>query len=73
MNRKAIKKIISTERLKPYLKYHANNNIDKALAHYKANIEISESFYSLLSILEIGFRNNIDYQLRRRFNDNKLV
>ena len=33
-----------------------------------ANIEISESFYPLLSILEIGLRNNIDFQLRRKFN-----
>jgi len=31
---------------------------------------VSESFYSLLAILEIGLRNNIDYQLKRRFNDN---
>ena len=37
--------------------------------HYKANIEISESFYPLLSILEIGLRNNIDSQLKRKFEE----
>ncbi len=69
MNRKAIEKIISIERLEPYLNHHSNN-FELAVAHYKANIEVSESFYSLLAILEIGLRNNIDYQLKRRFNDN---
>ena len=68
MDRKAIERIISIERLEPYLKHHSDN-FDKAVAHYKANIEISESFYPLLSILEIGLRNNIDFQLKRRFND----
>ncbi len=69
MDKKAIERILSTERLGPYLKHHSGN-FDKAVAHYKANIEISESFYPLLSILEIGLRNNIDYQLKRKFNDN---
>lgn len=68
MDKKAIERIISIDRLQPYLKHHSNN-FDKAVAHYKANIEVSESFYPLLSILEIGLRNNIDYQLKRKFND----
>ncbi len=68
MDRKAIERIISKERLKPYLKFHSYN-FEKAVAHYKANIEVSESFYPLLSILEIGLRNNIDNQLKQRFND----
>ncbi|MCF6333670.1 MAG: hypothetical protein L3J11_10340 [Draconibacterium sp.] len=68
MDRKAIERIISKERLKPYLKFHSCN-FEKAVAHYKANIEVSESFYPLLSILEIGLQNNIDNQLKQRFND----
>jgi len=68
MDRKAIKRIISSERLEPYLRHH-NNDSDKAVEHYKANIEISESSYPMLSILEVGLRNNIDYQLTRKFND----
>ncbi|MCW3807231.1 Abi family protein [Plebeiibacterium marinum] len=68
MDRKAIERIISIERLEPYLKHHSND-FDKAVEHYKANIEISEAFYPLLSILEIGLRNNFDYQLKRRFDD----
>ena len=69
-NKVLIERIISKERLEPYLNYH-NNNLSKAIAHYKSNILISESFYPLLSILEIGFRNSIDYQLTMRFNDRK--
>jgi len=69
MEKKAIERIISAERLEPYLKHHSGN-FEKAVAHYKVNIEISESFYPLLSILEIGLRNNIDFQLKRKFNDN---
>lgn len=68
MDRNAIEKIFSTERLEPDVKYHAGD-FNKAILHYKANIEISETFYPLLSVLEIGLRNNIDYQLKRRFND----
>jgi len=33
------------------------------------NILISEAFYPLLAILEIGLRNSIDYQLTKRFKD----
>ena len=68
MDNKSIERIISTERLEPYLKHHSGN-FEKAVQHYKANIEISESFYPMLSVLEIALRNNLDYQLKRRFDD----
>ena len=69
MYRKAIERIISSERLQPYLRHHSNN-LEKAFEHYKANIEIIEAFYPLISILEVGLRNNIDYQISRRFANN---
>ncbi|NLB26502.1 MAG: hypothetical protein GX820_07400 [Bacteroidales bacterium] len=46
-----------------------DNDLSKAIAHYKSNIFISESFYPLLAVLEIGLRNSIDYQLTKKFND----
>lgn len=67
-NNAIIDRIISKERLEPYLNYH-KNDLSKAIAHYKSNILISESFYPLLAVLEIGLRNSIDYQLTKRFND----
>ncbi len=68
MEYKAIERLISKERLKPYLRYHSDN-FENAVAHYKANIEISESFYPMLSVLEIALRNNLDFQLKRKFKD----
>jgi hypothetical protein len=70
MEEKAIKRIFSTERLEPYLRHH-DNDFEKSLQHYKANIKISEAFYPLLSVLEIGLRNNFDNQLKRLFQDDQ--
>ncbi|ALO14081.1 Abi-like protein [Salinivirga cyanobacteriivorans] len=67
MDRKTIERIFSPDRLAPYLRKH-DNNFDKAIEHYKANIEVSETFYPLLAILEVGLRNQMDYQLQRKFN-----
>jgi len=67
MERKAIERIFSHDRLAPYLRKH-DNSFNKAIEHYKANIEISETFYPLLAILEVGLRNQMDYQLTRKFN-----
>lgn len=61
-------RIISPERFEPYLK-HNHGEFSKALIHYKRNILISASFYPLLSILEIGLRNAMAYQLTKKFND----
>jgi len=68
MDRVAIERIISYERLEPYIKRH-KGDFEKAVNHYKINIEISESFYPLLSILEIALRNKMDDQLKRLFDD----
>ena len=67
-NNVIVDRIISKERFEPYLNYH-KNDLSKAIAHYKNNILISESFYPLLAVLEIGLRNSIDFQLIKKFND----
>lgn len=67
-NKTFIERIISKERLQPYLTHHKNEQ-EKAIQHYKSNILVSEAFYPLLSILEIGLRNSIDFQQIIRFND----
>ncbi len=69
-NNAIVERIISKERLEPYLKFN-KNDLFKAIDHYKSNILISESFYPLLAVLEIGLRNSVDYQLTKRFNDNE--
>ncbi|GAO31439.1 hypothetical protein JCM15548_13799 [Geofilum rubicundum JCM 15548] len=65
-----VETIISKERLQPYLNLHSDN-YKKAITHYKANILISESFYPIISMLEVGLRNSIDRQLSRKFNSEK--
>jgi len=78
MERKAIEQIFSHDRLAPYLQRH-DNSFNQAIEHYKANIEISETFYPLLAILEVGLRNQMDYQLTRKFtteawyNENSFI
>jgi 5-methylcytosine-specific restriction endonuclease McrBC GTP-binding regulatory subunit McrB len=52
-NTSIIERIISKERLQPYSTHHKNNQ-GEAIQHYKSNILVSEAFYPLLSILEIG-------------------
>ncbi len=37
VDRRIVERIISQERLEPYLKWH-NNDLTKALNHYKCNI-----------------------------------
>ena len=69
MDSKALERIFSPERLQPYLKRH-NNNFNHAIDHYRANILISEAFYPLISILEIGLRNGVNNQLIKKFNGN---
>lgn len=64
-----VSKIISEDKLSPYLKFH-NEDVEKALERFKANLMISESFYPTLSILEIGLRNSIDLQLRKYYKTN---
>ena len=62
MERKALERIFSHDR-------KHDNRFDQAIEHYKANIEISESFYPLLSILEVGLRNQMDCQLIRKLKN----
>ncbi len=66
MNIKKIQRVLSKERLFPYLIKHPDNP-EKAIDHYKSNIKISEAFYPPISVLEICLRNSIDMQLQKLF------
>jgi len=57
-----IEKIVNTisfERFAAYQKRYPKE-LDKAFSLYQSNIEISQSFYSNLSILEVSLRNSIN-------------
>ncbi len=59
MNIKKVIKTISKERFEPYRKRY-ENDLKRGFLLYQANIQISQSFYSSLSILEISLRNAIN-------------
>ncbi len=61
------KKVFSDSRMQKYLDYHENDS--KAIAHYNANIKVSQSFYPLLSIFEIALRNSMNRELITSFGN----
>ena len=68
MTENQLKYYISSPRFNVYLA-QTNNDFGKAYRLYKANIELSEAFYPVLSVLEICLRNAINEQLKQHFND----
>jgi hypothetical protein len=66
MDIEKIIKTISIERFSPYQKRYPDN-IEKSFLLYQSNIEISQAFYSNLSILEVTLRNAISNSMQRHF------
>ena len=67
MDKARLEKLFSEERLKPY--YLRLEDYKEAIKLYKANIQLSEAFYTSLSVLEITLRNAIHQSCKRHFND----
>ena len=62
---------ISVERLKSFIR-NEDDTIEKVLSRYVDNIQISQSLYPELSILEITLRNSIDSMLKANFSEHWL-
>ncbi|MFV0553351.1 MAG: hypothetical protein ACK5LR_01475 [Mangrovibacterium sp.] len=62
--------LVSQERFEPYRKRYYND-LKRSFALYQANILISQSFYSSLSILEVTLRNSINNSFQEYFDDNR--
>ena len=61
MDKKKFEKFLSEKRLEKYfLKY---DDTEKAMTHYRCNIELSEAFYPCISTFEIALRNGISREL----------
>ena len=60
-------RVFSRDRMQKYFDAHPDNETI-AIAHYQYNIEISESFYTCLSVFEVSLRNAINHELIRTFN-----
>ena len=63
---------LSKPRLSRYLKA-SNKNKTKAIRLYKNNLKVSRSFYPLLSIFEITFRNSLNRVLVSHFQDSDWI
>ncbi len=66
MNRHFYEKVFSVQRMGKYFNRYPNNE-EKAIIHYKSNIELSESFYSILSVFEVSLRNSLHRELTTHF------
>lgn len=58
--------VFSTDRLQPYLAFYKGDQ-KKATLHYQANLKISESFYTVLSLFEVALRNSLNRELSKLF------
>ena len=54
----------SSQRLEKYINLY-NGDVTKVAAHYKANIALSESLYTSLSVFEVTLRNALSEELER--------
>lgn len=68
MTEQQLKYYLSSPRFNVYLA-KTNNDFHKAYQLYKVNIELSEAFYPILSLLEVSLRNAVNETLKLHFND----
>ena len=68
MTEQQLKYYLSNPRFNVYLA-NTNNDFDKAYRLYKVNIELSEAFYPILSVIEVSLRNAVNETLKQYFND----
>lgn len=66
MDRHFYEKVFSTQRMEKYFNRYLGND-EKAVSHYIYNVELSESFYSVLSMLEVALRNSLNRELTAYF------
>ena len=68
MTETQLKYFLSNPRFNVYLA-KTSNDFDKAYRLYKSNIELSEAFYPILSVLEVSIRNAVNATLKLHFSD----
>ncbi len=61
--------MFSTQRMEKYFSHYPNNE-RMAIRHYHLNMELSEGFYSSLSIFEVALRNSLNWELVEKFGVN---
>jgi hypothetical protein len=65
MDKNFLERIFSEKRMEKYFNRYADEN--KAIMHYRCNIELAEAFYSCICVFEVALRNAIDRELKVLF------
>ena len=58
MDKQFYEKVFSAQRMEKYFRHYENDD-EKAIIHYQSNIELSEAFYSILSMFEVALSSRI--------------
>lgn len=61
-NKPFFEKVFSTKRMERYFRLYPDNE-DKAILHYKCNLQLTEAFYTSLSVFEVTLRNALCREL----------
>jgi hypothetical protein len=67
MNRSYLEKVFSEERMQKYFAVRPGGE-SKSILHYQCNIQVSEAFYPVISVLEVALRNSITRELTVKFD-----
>jgi hypothetical protein len=62
MDKIFFEKVFSEKRLEKYFRRYSDDT-EKAITHYRCNVEMSEAFYPCISIFEVLLRNAISREL----------
>lgn len=65
MDKKFYEKVFSDQRMEKYFREYYTEQL--AIEYYHANIKISESLYSILSLFEVALRNSLNRELTDLF------
>ena len=68
MDKHYYEKVFSTQRMQKYFNRYPDNE-GAAIKHYHNNIELSEGFYSCLSMFEVALRNSLNRELTEQFGE----
>lgn len=61
-NKVFFEKVFSDKRMERYFALYLDNE-DKAIKHYQSNLQLTEAFYTSLSVLEVALRNALSREL----------
>lgn len=70
-NKTFFEKVFSAKRMERYFNLYPGDP-DRAILHYRCNLQLAEAFYTSLSVLEVTLRNALSRELEtlRQESDN---